>query len=212
VINSVLNSKIDPPFVEFPKMKTITLSNGRYGLLVKILPKSSGIYGIRVKDNPNNSKFKKYEFYSRLDGRKLQMNIEQIVNTIEAKCTGPKKDLDVHMHSSVITPGKEDVYISIKAVNKSVRPIHIKGIGIELPKFKKAIFFNPILFDDDVIFTKPLPFKLEDGDDFSILVSRSFIEKRFEEEGWDLPVKLKAFFNTNDGRFNSQIMKLDKLN
>lgn len=61
------------------------MSNEKYVFLIKIIPKEYGIYDIRLQEDLTNRKYKIYEFYKRMDGRKHQINIEEIVDLIESK-------------------------------------------------------------------------------------------------------------------------------
>ena len=94
----------------------------------------------------NNRNYYRYEFYKRLDGSKHRMNIEAIVDLIESKSKGEKKQLEASIHGTVIVapPGqKAEVNIGIKAVNKSERPIVIKMYYIDVPKEEKKVGISP---------------------------------------------------------------------
>lgn len=91
VLNNALKHNIEPQIFPFPKFHPVSLSNRKYVLLVKIVPKVRGIYGIRLSDNPSNENFNIFEFYQRMDGTKHKMNLEDVVNLIESKMSGQKQ-------------------------------------------------------------------------------------------------------------------------
>ena len=91
VLNNALKHNMDPQLFPFPKYHPVSLSNRKYALLIKIVPKERGIYGIRLSDNPSKEKFKTYEFYQRMDGTKHKMNVEDIVDLIQSKMSGQKQ-------------------------------------------------------------------------------------------------------------------------
>jgi predicted HTH transcriptional regulator len=69
LINNTLLTLVDPIFSPFPEFKPISISNGKFILIVKITPKISGIYGIRTGENPSDQKYFRYEFWVRMDAR-----------------------------------------------------------------------------------------------------------------------------------------------
>ncbi len=56
----------------------------------------------------------------------------------------------------------------------------------------------------------PITSKLEDGDDSQAFLSRREFEEFVDENGWEYPIKIRSYFNTNDGEFFSEILELDK--
>lgn len=210
-INSILTTKIDPVLSPFPKFHTIELSNGNYVLCVEIIPKEEGIYGIRLNDNPSNSNFNVYEFYTRLDGNKHKMKIEEVVNLIKSKRKKSKTLESKRLKTRIFVPlilDKKKRYIAIKAVNKGVRPIVITGYGIRAVKYGTFINTYWKKFVRRKLAT-PLPKKLLDGEACLALYPRRYIESHTKHPiNWEYPLELKAYFITNDGIFYSESMKL----
>lgn len=211
-INNILPRKIDPVLSPFPTFEIIELSNGKFVLCIIISPKENGIYAIRLSDNPSKSEFNTYEFYTRLDGSKHLMKIEEIVNLIEAKSKGTKKFLDVSILPGVITEADNmrNIYISIKAVNKGVRQIVITAYGLKVVKYGTIIdtYLEKLLRKN---LCDRLPKKLLDGDACRSLYPRKIIDSTIKDLHWEYPLEVKAFFNTNDGIFFSEPIKLINL-
>lgn len=130
ILNDVLPKKIDPILSPFPQYQAVPLSNGKYVFIIEIFPKNYGVYGIRLHEDLTNRNYKRYEFYNRMDGSKHQMNIEGLVELIESKSGGKKKYLEVSIHGGAIIGGFDGIFMAVKAVNKSERPIVIKAYGI----------------------------------------------------------------------------------
>jgi len=212
-LNNILPRKIDPVLSPFPKFKIVELKNGKFVLCLKIFPKEDGIYGIRLSDNPSNSKFKVYEFYSRLDGTKHQMKIEEVVNLIETKSKGSKKMLEVKIHPTVSTEvdNFNEVYLSLTAVNKGTRPIIVTSYGFYIIKhdYQVTIISNNPL---NRYLCDSLPKKLLDGEACSALYPRKVFEMHMKENNLKYPLEVKAFVNTNDGKFFSNPIELIKSN
>ena len=212
ILNDVLPKQIDPQLSPFPQFHPVPLTNGKYVLIIKIFPKGVGIYGIRQSDAMNNRNYFRYEFYERMDGSKHVMNVEEIVNLIEKKSKGQKKYLDVSIHGLVLIQGDDDMYICIEAVNKSVRPIIVNSYSIELPeKNEIMIFVSTIKQPKYLMINSQLPCKLEDGEDCKAFLSRKDLEKIMSEKGWNYPIKIRALFDTNDGKFVSDTLDLDEI-
>ena len=204
-INNILPRKIDPVLSPFPTFKIIELSNGKYVLSIKVFPKEKGIYGIRLSDNPSKSNFKTYEFYTRLDGTKHHMKIEEVVNLIEAKSKG-SKNLEATIYEPFMLDTKER-YIAIKAVNRGVRPIEINAYGIRSVKY--GTFINTYL--KKLVrrnLCDPLPKTLSDGEACRALYPRKYVDSNIKYINWEYPLELKAFFNTNDGIYYSRSIEL----
>ncbi|MHA1249006.1 MAG: ATP-binding protein [Candidatus Helarchaeota archaeon] len=213
VLNDVLTKKIEPILSPFPQFHAVPLASGNYVFIIKIFPKEHGIYGIRQSDDMNNRNYYRYEFYTRMDGSKHRMNIEEIVNLIESKSKGEKKQLEVSIHGVAIMPTiDDDVYISIKAVNKSVRPVIINSYGIDIPKKGKVIIFTPtILQQKYFMINTRLPYKLDDGESCQAFLSRKDLKEMMIREGWDYPIEARAIFYTNDGKFYSEIIEIQEI-
>ncbi len=77
-INNIIWRSIDPHLDPPPDLNPIYLSNGLYILGMQIFPKKQGLYGIRKSDNPNNSDFKFYTFWVRMDGNKNQLTMKEV--------------------------------------------------------------------------------------------------------------------------------------
>ncbi len=214
VLNDVLPKRIEPILTPLPEFHAVPLASGKYVFIIKIFPKEYGIYGIRQSDDMNNRNYYRYEFYKRMDGSKHRMNIEAIVDLIETKSKGGKKQLEASIHGAAIMPTlDDDVYISVKAVNKSVRPIIIKSYGIDIPKKGKVIYFVPTAYQPkNLMINSPIPCKLEDGDSCQAFLSRTDLKEMMIREGWDYPIEARAIFNTNDGKFYSDVMELQEIN
>lgn len=210
ILNDVLPKKIDPILSPFPQYQAVPLSNGKYVFIIEIFPKSYGVYGIRVHEDLTNRNYKRYEFYNRMDGSKHQMNIEEIVELIESKSRGKKKHLEAIIHGTGSISNFNDIFISVKAVNKSERPIIIRSYGINLPDYDYNIFISSTHPKLRLINT-PLPSKLEDGESCEAFIERSYFEKMMTDEGWNYPIIVKAYFNTNDGAFYSNEITLYKI-
>jgi len=209
-LNNILPRKIDPVLSPFPMFKIIELSNGKYVLCIRVFPKEKGIYGIRLSDNPSKSNFKTYEFYTRLDGTKHHMKIEEIINLIEAKSKGSKnleaKHLEVTIYEPFMLDTKER-YIAIKAVNKGVRPIEITAYGIRSVKY--GTFIN--IYLKKLVrrnLCDPLPKTLSDGEACRALYPRKFVDSNIKHINWEYPLELNAFFSTNDSIFYSKSIEL----
>ena len=56
-----------------------------------------------------------------------------------------------------------------------------------------------------------LPYKLNDGESCQAYLSRRDLEILMKEEGWDYPIKIRALFNTNDGKFYSDTLELNEI-
>jgi hypothetical protein len=210
ILNNLLPIKIEPILSPFPQYQIVPLSKGKYIFIIKIFPKSYGVYGIRLHEDLNNRNYRRYEFYQRMDGSKHQMNIEEIVELIESKSRGKKKHLKATIHGSNMISRFDDIFISVKAVNKSERPIIITSYGINLPEHSYNVFISTTHPKLRLINT-PLPRKLEDGESCSAFIERLHFEKIIEDEGWKFPIIVKAFFNTNDGTYYSDEITLKKL-
>lgn len=214
VLNDVLPKKVEPILTPFPQYRAVPLASTKYVFIIKIFPKEYGIYGIRQSDDTNNRNYYRYEFYKRMDGNKHRMNIEAIVDLIESKGKGGKKQLEASIHGAAIMPTlDDDVYISIKAVNKSVRPIIINSYGIEIPKKGRVIYFVPTAYQPKYIrINTSIPCTLEDGESCQAFLSRKDLKKMMIRKGWDYPIEAKAIFNTNDGKFYSNEIELQEIN
>ena len=214
VLNNVLPSKIEPIISPFPSMKPIPLSNGKYVVVIKIIPKENGIYGIRQGENQSSTNYLLYEFWVRMDGSKRRLKIEDIQNIILEKNGVEKKKLDVNIETgSLLIPLVEDILISIKAVNKSTRPIVITNYGIDfIDKNEKMTIMSNNFSNPDPIkqFCDPLPKKIGDGENCSAYVGRVEVEKKLKEKGYIFPVEIRAFFRTNDGIFYSNVVDLEE--
>ncbi|KKN17084.1 hypothetical protein LCGC14_0969390 [marine sediment metagenome] len=210
ILNDLISKKIDPILSPFPQYHVVPLTKGNYIFIIKIFPKNYGVYGIRQHEDLNHSNYKRYEFYQRMDGSKHQMNIEEIVELIESKSRSKKKYLAVSIHGNNTISKFNDVFISVKGVNKSKRPIVITSYGINLPNHTFNVFILPTHPKLRLINTS-LPCKLEDGESCTAFIERLYFEKIIKDEGFKFPIIVKAFLNTNDGRFYSDEIKLKKL-
>ncbi len=209
-LNDILSKKIDPVLSPLPKFKTIKLTNKKFVLCIKVFPKEEGIYAIRLGDNPSKSEFKTYKFYTRLDGNKHHMKIEEVVNLIEKK-RKVLKNLEVkHLEATIYIPIMLDTkerYIAIKAVNKGVRPIVITAYGIRSVKYGSYIntYLKKLVRRN---LCDPLPKTLSDGEACQALYPRKYIESNIKDINWEYPLELEAYFNTNDGIFYSNSVEL----
>lgn len=213
VLNDALPKKIEPIINPFPQYHIVPLTGGKYVVIIKIFPKEQGIYGIRQSEDMNNRNYYRYEFYKRMDGSKYRMNIEAIVELIESKMKGGKKQLEASIHGKTILPTIDDeVYININAVNKSVRPIIVNSYGIDLLQEGKVIYILQHRYDP--IYSRindRLPCKLEDGESCKAYLSVKDFKDIIETKGWNLPSEVRAFFRTNDGRFYSEPIELQDI-
>ena len=213
VLNDTLPKMIEPIITPFPQYHIVPLTSGKFVVIIKIFPKEQGIYGIRQSENMNNRNYYRYEFYKRMDGSKHRMNIEAIVNLIERKMKGGKKQLEASIHGKTILPTiNDEVYIHINAVNKSVRPIIVNSYGIDLLQEGKVIYFLQHIYDP--IYSRindRLPCKLEDGESCTAYLSIKDLKNIIEKKGRNLPSELRAFFRTNDGRFYSEPINIQDI-
>lgn len=210
-LNNILPSKIDPVLSPFPKFKIIELSNNQYVLCIKVFPKEKGIYAIRLSDNPSKLGFKTYKFYTRFDGTKHQMKIEEVVNFIEAKLKGLKKVLDISIQPGVIFFDKmRGIYISLKAINKGERPIVVTAYGIIVVKYGTIINTYLKKLQRKGLIDK-LPKKLSDGDACQVYYPRKYFDSTIKTLNWEYPLKIKAYFNTHEGIFYSKSVELSNL-
>lgn len=210
ILNNLLPQKIDPILTPFPQYQVVSLSKGKYIFIIKIFPKSYGVYGIRLHEDLTNRNYKRYEFYNRMDGSKHQMKIEELVELIESKSRGKKKHLKATIHGNNMISRFNDVFISVQAVNKSERPIIVTSYGINLPEHDYNIFILSTYPKLRLINT-PLPCKLEDGESCEAFIERSFFEKMMTDNGYNYPIIVKAYFSTNDGKFYSDKITLNKI-
>ena len=210
ILNDVLPKKIDPILSPFPQYQAVPLSNGKYVFIIEIFPKSYGVYGIRVHEDLTNRNYKRYEFYNRMDGSKHQMNIEELVELIESKSRGKKKHLEVSIHGFFLIGGYDDVFISVKAVNKSERPIVVTSYGISVPEKEKVVYISPLHPELMVLNTK-LPIKLEDGESCNAYIDRPSFEEIMKKEGWSYPIQVQGVFTTNDGKYFSEDIILKEI-
>lgn len=177
---------------------------------MKIYPKKHGICAIRLNDNPSKLDFKRYEFYKRMDGSKHQMSIEEVVELLETKSKGSKKLLEVTNHPTTLNSlNLDDVFISIKAVNKGIRPITVNSYGIYMINEEFNLWIPSHSVPNRFV-CDPMPKKLLDGDACYAYLSKTYFEEEMEEHGWDYPLEVKAFFITNDGKFKSESITLRK--
>ncbi len=213
VLNDVLPKRIEPILSPFPQYHSIPLTSGKYVFIIKVFPKEEGIYGIRQSDDMNNRNYYRYEFYKRMDGSKHRMNIEEIIDLIEIKSKGQKKYLETSIHGTVLMPTiDDDIYIGIKAVNKSIRPIIINSYGADVPEKNKVVYFIPTRYQPKYLMLNPkLPYKLQDGESCSAYLSRKDLEGIMKEGGWNYPIKVRALFDTNDGKFFSDTLELNEI-
>lgn len=213
VLNDTLPKMIEPIITPFPQYQPIPLADGKYVVIIKIFQKEYGIYGIRQSDDMNNRNYYRYEFYKRMDGSKHRMNIEAIVDLIESKSKGGKKQLEASIHGAAIMPTlDDDVYININAVNKSVRPIVINSYGIDIPQKGMVIYFIPTAYQPKyVMINDRLPCKLEDGESCKAYLSRKDLKGIITEKGWNYPFEARALFVTNDGKFYSETIEIDDI-
>ncbi|MFX1275683.1 MAG: ATP-binding protein [Promethearchaeota archaeon] len=210
IINDLLPKRIEPLISPFPQYQAVPLASGKYVFIIKIFPKEYGIYGIRQSDDMNNRNYYRYEFYRRLDGNKHRMNIESVVELIESKNRGLQKQLSITIHGSYLLaqPGHQaELYIGIKAVNKSVRPIIINSYLLEIPEKEKRVLISPF-HPEHLMICSRLPYKLEDGESCQAYLSRQSFEETMNQEGWSYPLKIRGVFGTNDGEFLSEIIEL----
>lgn len=56
-----------------------------------------------------------------------------------------------------------------------------------------------------------LPYKLQDGESCQAYLSRKDLEGIMKEEDWNYPIKVRALFNTNDGKFFSDTLELKEI-
>ena len=210
ILNNILPRKIEPILSPFPDYHVIKLSNDNYIFIVKIYPKKHGIYAIRLNDNPSKLDFRRYEFYRRMDGSKHQMSIDEVIELIEIKSKGSKKLLEVTIHPTTLNSSNfDDVFISIQAVNKGIRPITVNSYGISIIKEEFNLWIPSHSVPNRFVCDR-LPRKLLDGDACYAYLSRTYFEQEMEENGWKYPLEVKAFFSTTDGRFYSESIILEK--
>ncbi|MCF2141619.1 MAG: ATP-binding protein [Candidatus Lokiarchaeota archaeon] len=230
ILNDVLPKKIDPILSPFPIFKPIPLSNGKYVVAIKIIPKENGIYGIRQGDNPSAPNFLTYEFWVRMDGSKRRLKIEDIEEIILSKGGVEKKKLKVSLNPVTLAPTiTKEAIISIQAVNISTRPIIIQEYGImhEDEKIKitiappKGITSGKLFYDGftenmlemenpQKILGTDLPKTLNDGESCSAYIIRKKFDELSKENGYTFPLKVKAYFRSNEEMFYSDLIELQE--
>jgi len=137
-----------------------------------------------------------------------QLKIEEVVELIESKSIRCKKLLEVSIHPTSLTEiDLNDVFITTKAVNKSVRPIVVNSYGLYIVK-EEYIYFIMANSIPNRYLCDRLPKKLLDGESCQALISRKYFEQEMKENKWKYPLEVKAFFHTNDGRFYSNSIEL----
>jgi len=104
-----------------------------------------------------------------------------------------------------------DIYIIVRAVNKSVRPITVLSCGFFFVE-EGIYIFKPDESSSYAYFEVPKPFsvKLEDGDGCHGNFPSAYLEDQMKKNGITYPIKIQAFFDTYDGRFFSEIRLLEE--
>lgn len=117
--------------------------------------------------------------------------------------------MDVTIYPGVMTKADNmtEIYISLKAVNKGVRPIVVTSYGLKSVKYGTIIYtFTKKLLKRNLC--NLLPKKLSDGEACRALYPRKQIDSTMKKLNWEYPLEVKAFFNTNDGIFYSKSIEL----
>ena len=120
------------------------------------------------------------------------------------------KDLEASINSRTIIGGFDDIFISIKAVNKTIRPIIINSYGIEIINKEVVVIISPFHSKLKFINT-PLPCRLRDGESCNAYISRPAFEAIMKEQSWLYPLNVRAVFQTNDEKFFSEEISLKKI-
>ncbi|MHA1375697.1 MAG: AlbA family DNA-binding domain-containing protein [Promethearchaeota archaeon] len=214
-IDSIINIKIDPHLDPPPATNPIHLSDGLYVLGVQIFQKKRGLHAIRKINNPNNPDFRSYSFWIRSDGRKRQISMEE-VNSYIIKTDPYKKYINVNVDFGLIgEPGKVEEIISVRGVNKSIRPITVSSYGFSILDKKDNTWFNiwlpaPNSRDPTTKFNTLLGTKLLDGEGCSGYYPTTMFREFLFTHDLKLPTKIKGFVNSNDGFFYSKEKDLNK--
>lgn len=208
-IDTIININVDPHLDAPPITNLIYLKNRVYVLGVQIFPKEKGMYAIRKVNNPNKPDFQSYSFWIRSGGRKRQLSMEE-VNSYIIKTDPYKKYVEVSVDFGLIgKPGKVEDIISVRGVNKSIRPITFRSCGFQILDITDNKWFGlwlpvPDNRDPVTMFNTPPKTKLLDGDDCSGYYSISNLREDLSRFNLDLPTIIKGVINTNDGPFYSK--------
>jgi len=208
-IDTVINIKIDPHLDPPPITNPIFLSDGLYVLGVQVFPKEKGVYAIRKANNPNKSDFLCYSFWIRSGSRKRQLSMEE-VNSYIIKTDPYRKNIEVRVDFGLIgKQRKVDEYISVRGINKSIRPITVSSYGFHILDKKDNKWFSfwlpaPNYMYPTTIFNTPPNTKLLDGDRCSGHYPITMFREALSTNKLTLPTKIKGFINTNDGAFYSE--------
>lgn len=212
-LDSIINTRIDPHLNPPPIAHPICLSNDIYILGVQIFPKEKGLYAIRKVNNPNSPDFRCYSFWTRTDGQKRQLSMEE-VNTYIIQTDPYKKYLEVSVNFGLLGRQREvEEYICVEGVNKSIRPITITSYGLQIFDEKDNKWFNfflpvPNYKYPTTIFNTPPNTKLLDGDKCSGFYPISLLKEDLLKFNILVPTKIKGLVNTNDGPFYSREIEL----
>ncbi len=142
------------------------------------------------------------------DKLKKEIEINQSIKKELVENQYQVKNLDVSINGTTLFPEYNNkIYIGVKAVNKSVRPIIINSYGFELVKEKYKVVISPFHPEHRPICT-PLPWKLQDGEDCHAYISREAFKEMMIEHGWNYPLKIRGYYRTNDGMFYSDPIDL----
>lgn len=208
-INTIINIKIDPYLDPPPTTNPIYLSDGKYVFGVQIFPKEKGLYAIRKSNNPNNPNFRHYSFWIRSGGRKRQLSMEE-VNSYIIKTDPYKKYIKVSVDFGLIgKPSKVEEIISVRGVNKSIRPITVISYGFSIfdnndNKWLGLWLPAPNSRYPTTKLNTPPNTKLLDGDKCSGYYPISMFREDLYSHNITLPTKIKGVINTNDGAFYSE--------
>lgn len=187
-------AQVDPNFADEQKDSINRLLKALLVLYKSIKNKNIGI------SDDNVSKIKG-KLWIRGKVEKEIMDLQVIDKEKEMDIV--EKHLEARINGKTLIGGLEETFISIRAVNKSVRPIVINSYGLDIVEENHIVIINP--FHSELKFLNtPLPWKLGDGESCNAYISRSAFKDIMKEQGWNYPLKVRAAFQTNDGKFYSK--------
>lgn len=132
------------------------------------------------------------------------------VNSYIIKTDPYKKYIEVSVDFGIVgKPGKVEDIISVRGVNKSIRPITVRSYGFQIldnndKKWLGLWLRAPNYGDPATMFNTPPKTKLLDGDDCSGYYPISMFREDLSSHNITLPTKIKGVINTNDGAFYSE--------
>lgn len=129
--------------------------------------------------------------------------IEPYIKEIEQS-----KYIQTSIYSNILIGGIDNkIFLGVRAINKTVRPITITAYGIAVPNEKMNVIISPT-HPEHILINSKLPCEIKDGQSCGAYISKAGFKETMDENGWKFPLKVKAYFNTNDGVFMSKAITI----